>query len=107
MYDPAVAARTGRSSRGIPSPIWFDPIHAGLEINAERTWVGSARTPTQKPKLWMRLSEVARYLGYDSKRPPNSLYDLAKRIGRKVNGKWLIHQDALDAEIERSGGVVR
>ena len=59
----------------------------------------------QRP--WLSVVEAARHAGWPCKsgRAPQSFYDLAKRIGSKVNGKWRIHVNDLDAEIRRLARV--
>lgn len=56
---------------------------------------------------WLSVVEAARHAGWpcENGRAPQSFYDLAKRIGSKVNGKWRIHVDDLDAEIRRMAQV--
>jgi hypothetical protein len=56
---------------------------------------------------WLSVVEAARHSGWPCQngRAPQSFYDLAKRIGSKVNGKWRIHIDDLDAEIRRMARV--
>src|SRR6266496_1145325 len=58
---------------------------------------------SERHRPWLSVVEAARHAGWPCKngRAPQSFYDLAKRIGSKVNGKWRIHVDDLDAEIRR------
>ena len=44
------------------------------------------------------MVEAARYIGCPcpAGRAPNSIYEIAQEIGAKINGRWLIHRDALD-----------
>jgi len=50
---------------------------------------------------WLDLVSAARRLGYPcpNGRPPNSFYAIAEEIGHKLNGRWLIHVDDLDAHV--------
>jgi hypothetical protein len=61
----------------------------------------------ERQRPWLSVVEAARHAGWPCKngRAPQSFYDLAKRIGSKVNGKWRIHVDDLDAEIRRMARV--
>jgi hypothetical protein len=77
-----------------PSPAVPDPVT-----------VADSQPAHQRP--WLSVVEAARYAGWPCRngRAPQSFYDLAKRIGSKVNGKWRIHVDDLDAEIRRMAQV--
>jgi hypothetical protein len=63
--------------------------------------VGSDHHPTRGP--WLTIVEAARYAGWPCRngRAPASFYELAQRIGMKLNNKWRIRRDDLDAEIRR------
>lgn len=58
-------------------------------------------TAQQEQKPWLTVVEAAQYLGYScsNDRAPNSVYELARKIGHRFNSHWLIHRDDLDAAI--------
>jgi len=58
---------------------------------------------------WLSVVDAARYAGWPctSGRAPQSFYEVAARIGCKVNGKWRIHIDDLETEIRSHGAVAR
>jgi hypothetical protein len=52
---------------------------------------------------WLSVVDAARHAGWPcpNGRAPASFYVLAARIGVKLNGKWRVHVDDLDAELRR------
>jgi hypothetical protein len=46
----------------------------------------------------MTVLEAARYVGFPcaNGRAPNSFYEIAKKIGYRFHGRWLIARDDLD-----------
>jgi hypothetical protein len=60
--------------------------------------------PRHTADRWLTIIEAARHLGYPcaSAKAPNSVYELAEAIGHKVNGRWLISLQELDAWVRRA-----
>jgi hypothetical protein len=58
---------------------------------------------------WLTIVEAAKHLGYAcaNGRAPNSMYAVADEIGYRVNGRWLIHPDDLDAWVRSQGQAQR
>jgi hypothetical protein len=54
---------------------------------------------------WLTIVEAARHIGYPclGGKAPNSVYDIAQKIGHKVNGRWVIALSELDEWIRKGG----
>ena len=99
---PKTWPESPKSSSG---PIVVSP----MERISQGTWEGFEEThsiPCGEPSHrgpWLTVVEAARYAGWPcpADRAPASFYEIAQRIGVKINGKWRIHVDDLDGEIRR------
>jgi hypothetical protein len=79
------------------------PIGGSTSSVAVPDPVTVAESQPEHQRPWLSVVEAARHAGWPCRngRAPQSFYNLAKRIGSKVNGKWRIHVDDLDAEMRR------
>jgi hypothetical protein len=76
------------------------------QMRAPKAGLGAAKEPPSEPASvargpWLSVVDAARHAGWrcPNDRAPASFYELAKRIGVKINGKWRVHVDDLDAEL--------
>jgi hypothetical protein len=58
-------------------------------------------------RRWLTTVEAARYLGFPclNGRAPSSIYQIATKIGSRLNGRWLIHPDDLDSYVRALRGM--
>jgi hypothetical protein len=91
---------------GEPPATWFDRTRS--QIRASQAGFGAAKEQPSEPASlargpWLSVVEAARHAGWrcPNDRAPASFYELAQRIGVKINGKWRVHVDDLDAELRR------
>lgn len=91
-------SREGRR-RGLPSP----PPQWKQEREVEE-----AVPPRPSPLLyspWLTVQQAAARIGLGSNgRAPASIYEIARAIGQKRGGRWLIDQDAFEDYLV-GGGV--
>ena len=85
---------------------WFDRTQS--QIRVSKAGLGAAKEQPSEPESvargpWLSVVEAARHAGWrcPNDRAPASFYELAQRIGVKINGKWRVHVDDLDAELRR------
>lgn len=70
------------------------------------TAVAAGQFGANAPGPWLTVLQAARHLGYSCSngRAPNSVYEIAQKIGFRLNERdWRIHVDDLDRYVREHG----
>lgn len=59
------------------------------------------------PGPWLSVLGAARWLNYpcSNGRAPAGVYEIVQQIGVKLNGRWIVHCDDLDAYVRAQIGT--